>query len=139
MLPPYQHSWDSFIIRHDIPLLEDPHEETSYNAVYHAPCYLLMFNANREYQCNEGESAEQALTIESSGISMIASIGFDSAMDEEAQAGIKAKAETDDIMQYLAYGGNGSYEQKHDVYVTTYVSIYRIYRTFGISFILVCK
>ena len=32
-----------------------------------------------------------------------------------------------------------SYEQKHDVYVTTYVSIYRIYSTFGISFILVCK
>ena len=59
---------------------------------------------------NEGESAGQTLTIESNGISMIASMGFDSAMDEEAQAGTKAKAETDGILQYLAYEGNGSYE-----------------------------
>ena len=69
-------------------------------------CSMPTENTN----ANEGESAGQTLTIESNGISMIASMGFDSAMDEEAQAGTKAKAETDGILQYLAYEGNGSYE-----------------------------
>lgn len=69
-------------------------------------CSMPTENTN----ANEGESAGQTLTIESNGISMIASMGFDSAMDEEAQAGTKAEAETDGILQYLAYEGNGSYE-----------------------------
>ena len=69
-------------------------------------CSMPTENTN----ANEGESAGQTLTIESNGISMIASMGFDSAMDEEAQAGTKAEVETDGILQYLAYEGNGSYE-----------------------------